>query len=307
MSVTDSSEGGPERTARSLRERLPGTPAPGMLWTGAEGLVIAGDCWGDPRGQHIYLLHGGGQTRHSWKDTGERLGGLGYFAVSYDARGHGDSDRAAGRSHYTTDLMVEDLVSIARALDSAPPVLVGASMGGICSMIAVGERHMAASALVLVDIAPVIEAAGRDEVHSFLAAGINGFDSLDDVAIAIENYQPHRKRQRRLDSLAKNVRRGEDGRYYWHWDSEWYRSLVERPDFLQRRLKAARAIDVPTLLVRGRMSNVLSEAGARAFLEWCPQAEYVDIENAAHMVTGDNNDVFFEAISSFLEGLSARS
>lgn len=306
MSATDSNAVESRQTTRFLRERLPGTPAPRKLWIGAEGLVIAGDCWGDPHRQHIYLLHGGGQTRHSWKDTGERLGDLGYFAVSYDARGHGDSDRAAGRSHYTTDLMIDDLVAVARALDDGPPVLIGASMGGICSMIAVGERRIEASALVLVDIAPVIETAGRDEVHSFLAAGLKGFGSLDEVAAAIANYQPHRKRQRRLDSLAKNVRRGEDGRYYWHWDSEWYRSLLERPDLLPRRIKAAQTIDVPTLLVRGRMSNVLSKAGARAFLNQCPQADYVDIQNAAHMVTGDNNDVFFEAISAFLARLLPR-
>ena len=76
----------------SAGERLPGTPVPGHIWDGYEGIKIAGDTWGNPNNQLVILQHGGGQTRHAWKGAGETLGLAGYHAVAFDARGHGDSE-----------------------------------------------------------------------------------------------------------------------------------------------------------------------------------------------------------------------
>jgi non-heme chloroperoxidase len=58
---------------------------------------------------------------------------------------------------------------------------------------------------------------------------------------------------------------------------------------------------VPTLLVRGGLSDVLSEEGAQSFLAQCPHAEYVNVANAAHMVAGDRNDIFAESVIAFLK------
>ncbi|MDH4146872.1 MAG: alpha/beta hydrolase, partial [Acidimicrobiia bacterium] len=59
--------------------RLPGTPDPMHSWPGSSGVTIRGDSWGDPAGQPVFLLHGGGQTRHAWKGAGETLGDAGYY------------------------------------------------------------------------------------------------------------------------------------------------------------------------------------------------------------------------------------
>jgi len=127
-----------------------------------------------------------------------------------------------------------------------------------------------------------------------------GFDSLDAVADAIASYQPHRPRPRNLEGLAKNVRLGEDGRYHWHWDPR-FRSGERDLDQRQQRLEAcARALTLPTLLVRGGLSDILTEEGAREFLEMCPHAEYVNVAGAAHMVAGDRNDIFADAVIKFL-------
>ena len=52
--------------------------------------------------------------------------------------------------------------------------------------------------------------------------------------------------------------------------------------------------------MRGGLSDVLSEEGAQSFLRQCPQAEYVSVANAAHMVAGDRNDIFADAVLQFL-------
>lgn len=268
-------------------------------WSSEGGIRLAGDAWGKPDGPLVLLQHGGGQTRHAWKGAGQTLGAAGYYAVAFDARGHGDSGWAPD-GDYSQDVMVEDLKCVLAALGERRPVLVGASMGGGTSLVAVGEDHVDSTALVLVDIAPQVEQSGVDKISAFMNRNPDGFISLEEVADAIASYQPHRERPRNLDGLGKNVRLGEDGRYHWHWDPRFrdgHRDLKQR----QERLEAcARALTLPTLLVRGGLSDILTEAGALHFLELCPNAEYVNVAGAAHMVAGDRNDVFADAVIEFL-------
>ena len=282
----------------SAGTRLPGTPEPMHTWPGAGGTRIAGDSWGDPGGPLVILQHGGGQTRHAWKGAGEKLGAAGYHALAFDARGHGDSDWAVD-GVYGQDVMVEDLRRVVAALGKRP-VLVGASMGGGTSLVAVGEDHVDATALVLVDVGPRIEPDGIAKIQAFMTHRPEGFSSLREVADAIATYQPQRSRPRTLDGLAKNVRLGADGKFHWHWDPR-YRAA--RPDIDKRfeRLGAcARRLALPTLLVRGGLSDVLSEAGAQEFLAMCPHSDYVSVRAAGHMVAGDRNDIFGNAVIEFL-------
>jgi non-heme chloroperoxidase len=268
-------------------------------WPGSGGVSIAGDAWGPPDGPLVLLQHGGGQTRHAWKGAGQTLGAAGYHAVAFDARGHGDSDWAAD-GMYGQDVMVDDLLCVIDALGGGRPVLVGASMGGGTSLVAVGEDRVDATALVLVDIAPAIEPVGVEKIMAFMGAKPEGFASLDEVADAIAGYQPHRTRPTNLDGLAKNVRLGEDGLYHWHWDPR-FRTGTRDLEQRRARLEAcAQNLTLPTLLVRGGLSDILSEAGARQFLELCPSAEYVNVTGAGHMVAGDRNDIFAGAVVEFL-------
>lgn len=283
----------------SAGKRLPGTPIPKHLWDGFEGIKIAGDSWGDPDNQLVVLQHGGGQTRHAWKGAGETLGAAGYHAIALDARGHGDSDWA-GEGNYGAEKMVEDLRCVVQAVGSESPILVGASMGAGTSLVAIGEKGVAAKALVMVDMAPRIEPEGQAKIQAFMNQKPSGFDSLEEVAEAIANYQPHRKRPRNLDGLAKNVRLASNGKYVWHWDPARRSSRPGAPDYRERLHKAADNLSLPVLLVRGGLSDVLSEEGAQSFLNQCPHAEYVNVSNAAHMVAGDRNDIFADSVIEFL-------
>lgn len=290
----------------SAGQRLPGTPDPMHVWRGADGLEIAGDAWGPPEGRLVLLLHGGGQTRHAWKGAGETLAEAGYRAIAFDARGHGDSGWAAEADLYTGDRMVEDLKAVvaAQGPHPLPPCLVGASMGGGTSLLAVGEGRIEAGALVLVDMAPKVEPEGVAKIQAFMNQKPEGFDSLQEVADAIAAYQPHRKRPRQLDGLAKNVRLGANGKYVWHWDPKRRQARSNAHGIRTYREQLSDAADkltLPTLLVRGGLSDVLSEDGAQSFLKQCPHAEYVSVKDAAHMVAGDRNDIFAGSVVSFLK------
>ena len=278
-------------------------------FTGRDGNRIAADVAGDPADPPAVLLHGGGQTRHSWGTTLGALAARGWRAYAVDLRGHGESEWAAD-GDYTLDAFAGDVLAISRALDS-PPALVGASLGGIASLAAIGEHPGVdvARALVLVDVAPRMEEQGRMRIGAFMAEHMSdGFASLDDVADAIQAYNPHRPRPSDLGGLAKNLRRGSDGRWYWHWDPTFIGGRLGGADETRASLvdpvrlkKAAQALTLPTLLVRGRVSDLLSEEGARELLELVPHAEMVDVAGAGHMVAGDRNDLFNDAVVTFLD------
>jgi pimeloyl-ACP methyl ester carboxylesterase len=279
---------------------------------GRDGNRLAADVAGPDDGPPVVLLHGGGQTRHSWGTTQAALAARGWRAYSVDLRGHGDSDWAAD-GDYSLDAFSGDVLAVATALER-PPALVGASLGGISSLAAVGEHpdRGVANALVLVDVAPRTEEAGRNRIGQFMAEHMDdGFASLEEVADAIQRYNPHRPRPRDLSGLRKNLRQRE-GRWYWHWDPRFIGGMPGAADETRTSLvaperleAAARNLRIPVLLVRGLVSDLLSEAGARALLALIPQAELVSVEGAGHMVAGDRNDLFNDAVVRFLSGISS--
>jgi pimeloyl-ACP methyl ester carboxylesterase len=275
-------------------------PSPRRLSVrGHGGVQLVLDAFGDPGGRPVLLLHGGGQTRHAWGGTAEQLAAAGFHAITMDLRGHGESDWAAD-GDYELDAFAADIRAVAASLP-APPALVGASLGGLSSLVC-QHRHPVASAVVLVDITPRMEPEGVARIVGFMKAFPDGFSSVDEAADSIAAYLPHRPRPSDTSGLGKNLRRGDDGRWRWHWDP---RFLAGPPrgaseEYPRRMAAAARSLDVPTLLVRGRMSEIVSEEGVREFLELVPHAEYVDVEDASHMVAGDRNDVFCRVVVDFL-------
>ncbi len=275
--------------------------------TGANGVRLVADAYGDIGSPPVLLQHGGGQTRHSWGSTAKVLAEHGFYAVSADLRGHGDSEWDP-TGDYSLDAFQTDIETWCELLGR--PAVVGASMGGVSAMWTEGARGQAgldpvSRALVLVDIAHRSEPEGIQRIIAFMTGKPEGFASLEEAADAVAGYLPNRPRPTNLDGLARNLRFGDDGRYRWHWD----------PKFMQQEHRPRTTTDahlfadhvtrlrLPVLLVRGRMSDVLSEEAAREFLELVPHAQYVDVRDAHHMVAGDRNDAFTAPVVSFLRSL----
>lgn len=267
-----------------------------------DGTVLRGEARGPAGGLPVILLHGGGQTRHAWGQTAAALAAAGRRVTSMDLRGHGDSDWHAG-ADYTLSAFAGDLALLAAA-QPAPPVVVGASLGGLAALAVAGERtDIALAGVVLVDVTPRLSDDGVGRILGFMREKVHeGFGSLEEAAEAIAAYQPHRPRPRSLDGLARNLRLSADGRWRWHWDPQFVNGERRpRVDATVERLAAcARRLDMPVLLVRGRMSDLVTEEAAREFLALAPQAEFVDVGGAGHMIAGDRNDAFNAAVTEFL-------
>lgn len=292
MSATSNADAGPRETIR-----LAGS-----------GLTLAADIYGDDGAPTVMLMHGGGQTRHAWGGAGSAFAAAGYRAVSIDLRGHSESDWSPD-GDYALQRYADDLIEVAKTC-SQPPALVGASLGGLASMLALATNTRSAntplaSCLVLVDVAPRIETAGRVKIQEFMRAGMRGFDSLDEAADAVAMYNPHRPRPKDPAGLRKNLRKRGDGRWYWHWDprfvSERNEAEEQSSSIARTELsEAARLIDIPTMLVRGRMSDIVSDESVSELKQLVPHAEVADVAGAGHMVAGDRNDMFNAAVIDFV-------
>lgn len=273
-------------------------------WTfrGADGESLVADAEGPQSGPIVLLAHGGGQTRHAWRRTATTLGRLGWRTLALDLRGHGDSEWSAA-GHYRVDDFAADLVAVADQLDDAPAV-VGASLGGLAGLLAEGEQRPGSFAsLTLVDIAPTMEPGGVAKVMGFMGAHLEtGFASLDEAAAVISGYTQKQRGRSESSGLARYLRRGGDGRYRWHWDPRFITSVTTTSgENRQSRLaEAATNLKLPVHLVRGGMSDLVSEEGAADFRRLVPHAAYTDIAGAGHMVVGDRNDAFCAAIAEFL-------
>jgi pimeloyl-ACP methyl ester carboxylesterase len=269
------------------------------------GVDLIADIAGPADAPRILFLHGSGQTRQSWGSAVIEAARRGYRAIALDLRGHGDSGWSPD-GEYSLDRFADDIREVIPQLGSgSAPILVGASLGGIIGMLIAAASPSSLRALVLVDITPRIEQQGAKEVTAFMDSAPNGFASLDEAADAVAAYLPHRQRPKSTSGLLRNLRL-RNGRYYWHWDPAFMRMGKDA----EAKFKAlgvnpleaaARAITIPTLLVRGGRSRIVSDASAKEFLEMVPHAKFVDIADADHMVAGDANDAFNDAVFRFID------
>ncbi|QWT18672.1 alpha/beta hydrolase [Bacillus sp. NP157] len=283
-------------------------PSIPLQLTALDGILLAGERWPGSRGPALVFAHGFGQTRHAWTGSARTLAAQGFPALTFDARGHGESERVP-RGDYHMEQFVADLRSVADAAapaDGTRPVVVGASMGGLLALVAAGEAgdDCPFSALILVDITPRWETRGVERILGFMRAHPDGFASYEEAATAIEAYLPHRRERKTESQLKPLLRQGDDGRLRWHWDPALLDGLVEESERYQPRLFAAAAnIRVPVLLLSGARSDVVSSHTVDEFLRVVPHARHVSLADATHMVAGDANDAFTREIASFMQSL----
>lgn len=296
---------------------LPPAPTPDTGFVrSADGIDLALDLEDAGNRAPIVFAHGFGQTRQAWSATARRLSAAGHPTLSFDARGHGESGRNPADLPYRGEQFVDDLALATRHLVARcgrtarsvrPPVLIGASMGGLLGLLA-QARDAPFSALVLVDVTPRWERDGHERILGFMNAHPDGFDSLEHAADVIAAYLPHRGERKSAAQLRALLREGADRRWRWHWDprllAEFAGAMTQHQDVIA---EAARRIRVPTLLISGGRSDLVSERTVAEFLALVPHARHARLPQATHMVAGDDNDAFTAAILQFMTEIDDRS
>jgi pimeloyl-ACP methyl ester carboxylesterase len=275
-----------------------------VKFRGVDDVVLVADEWnqGAPSAAErpsILMLHGGGQNRFSWKNTGQILADEGFHVVALDSRGHGDSDRAPN-ANYTVDSLCADTLAVLDQI-GRPVIMIGASMGGMTGMLVAdvaGPEKV--TKLVLVDVVPRYDKNGSARIRDFMASGMNGFETLEEAADAVAAYLPYRTKPRSPEGLKKNLR-FRDGRWYWHWDPAFLTAPSDDAFVRMQKLEQSVAdLTIPILLIRGKLSDVVSPEGVKDFLAKVPNAEFVELSDAGHTAAGDDNDAFSDAVVQFV-------
>lgn len=275
-----------------------------VRYAGADGITLVADEWNPGASSAdrpaILMLHGGGQNRFSWKNTGQILADQGFHVVAVDSRGHGDSDRSPG-ADYALETQSGDVLHLIDAI-GAPVVIIGASMGGLAGILAADQAGPErVTKLVLVDVVPRFEKSGSARIRDFMFNHVHGFDSLEEAAEAVAEYLPHRDRPRSVEGLKKNLRH-RNGRWYWHWDPAFLTKPTDDPFMRTDKLEAAAiGLEIPILLIRGKLSDVVSTEGVNDFLTKVPHAQFVELSGAGHTAAGDDNDAFSAAVVQFVD------
>jgi flavin reductase (DIM6/NTAB) family NADH-FMN oxidoreductase RutF/pimeloyl-ACP methyl ester carboxylesterase len=267
-----------------------------LSFTGFGGLSLVADSYGDADAPTILMLHGGGQTRRSWRAAAKALSAAGRHVIALDLRGHGDSGWAAD-GRYDLEAYAEDIRAVLKQLPTRP-IIVGASIGGLSALAALeGPAEASASGLVLADAAPWLNQEAGVRMGAILRRHAQGFATLEEAAAAASELS-HRS-SGNAEALKPHLRQDEKGRYFWRWDPRFLDGFDIADN--ARMERAARSLKLPTLVVHGVQSEVITDDAIARFRELMPSAEFAEIEGAGHLVANERLDAFNAVLLEFLE------
>ena len=267
----------------------------------ANGLKFHYLDWGNPDNPPLVLLHGVGQTCHTW-DLFAAAMSPHFYVMAFDQRGHGDTDWAPDKD-YSRKTMVKDAEAFTTALGLDRFFLTGMSMGGANSLAFTGQNPDRVEALVVVDVGPRVENKGVQHIRNFMK-DFREFDSLEDAAAVIHKFNPRRPLEViRKYTVVYNLKQLPSGKWTWKYDT-YFSEGHSRGDVKQMEQELStevKKISCPTLLVKGAESDVLSLDGARLLQAAVPGSEFALIPGAGHSVMGDNPPAFEAAVREFYQ------
>lgn len=256
--------------------------------------------WSCPKAdpQDLVLLHGFTGHARSWDAFAQAMS-ADYRVLALDQRGHGETEWAAP-DQYGTPYMVADLEAFVAALGLNRFVLLGLSMGGNVAIHYAGKQPEALDRLVIVDIGPEIGSSGLGRINQGVQAK-DIFSTPEEAfkwaraANALPPEGHHRQR------VINNLMRLEDGTWTYRYD----RALRDPNNPRQRPTaeegwRAVARINVPTLLIRGELSDILAPPHAARMARDIAGCQLAEVRGSGHSVPLDQPEGFLKAVRAFL-------
>ena len=251
-----------------------------------------------PNAPDLLLLHGYTGHARSWDAFAAAMTDR-YRVLALDQRGHGQTEWAKPDAYHTRE-MVADVEAFVAALGLVNFGLLGLSMGGLVSIGYAGKRPAALGKLVIVDIAPEIDTLGLKRIQSGVVRS-DVFATRDEAFARAREDNPVPPAEHQRYRVDYSLMRRADGRYTYRYD----RALRD-PNNPREGIPAEEAwrlvanIAVPTLLVRGERSDILSAPVAAKMAKTIANCRLVEIAGSGHPVPLDKPDAFLEAVRTFL-------
>ena len=258
--------------------------------------------WGNPDAPDMLLLHGFAQTCHSWDFVALAFCDR-YHVVALDQRGHGDSDWSEA-GDYSPETQQEDIAGVVSAIGLRNFVLMGLSMGGRNSFTYAATHPEEVRALVVVDAGPQNMRSGSQKIRNFVQQD-DELDSVEDFVQRVLEYNPLRDPVQVRGSILHNLKQLQNGKWTWKYDKRFRqpggRRFQQDPQMTERLWGYMESLACPTLVVRGSQSDIIALDTADGMHKRIPNGRLATVENAGHLVMGDNPSGFEQSVTEFLK------
>lgn len=241
-------------------------------------------------GLPVLCLHGLTRNSRDFERVGPRIAALGRRVLAMDVRGRGRSDRNNDPSQYAPPVYVQDALRVLDTLDVEEAIWIGTSMGGIMTMIAAASAPQRVAAALLNDVGPVLDPAGLVRIGGYVGHGEVFADWGEaERAISAQQAQAFPKATPAFfaEFARRTCRERADGRVEFDYDP-----AIALPF---RQPGGAAPVDmtplfdalneVPLLVVRGALSDLLSADGLRFMQARRPDLEWVEVADIGHAPT----------------------
>ena len=272
---------------------------PKEVWFESDGLKLHYLDWGNKNDQVCILLHGFAQTAHSWDFISLSLSHK-YRVIVLDQRGHGDSDWDKDK-RYSTEYFVKDINNLIKINNLNNFNLIGLSMGGRNSYYYASKNQNIINKLVIVDTGPETIKKGSSNIRNFVQMN-DELDSIEEFVERIKKYNPHRTEEHIKGNILNNIKQLENGKWTWKYDP-FLRSGFNNRNAHQKnedQWKILEKIKTSTLIVKGGKSDILAKSTLKKMSDVMPNAQSVTVEEAGHLVPGDNPIEFTKILLKFL-------
>ena len=260
--------------------------------------------WGDTSHPVIVMLHGFAQQAHSWDVVALAFADRDRV-IAIDQRGHGDSDWAKD-GDYTPETQQIDIQGIVEELKLDEFILMGLSMGGRNSFTYAANNPEKVKALIIVDAGPENVRAGTQNIRNFVEQE-DELDSIDAFVERVIKYNPRRDPIQIRGSIVNNLKQLPTGKWTWKYDkllrSAGRMGRKQEPEVTDRLWKYVESLSCPTLVVKGDRSDVIAAGTADQMHKRIPGGKIAIVENAGHLVMGDNPSGFERAVTTFIQGI----
>tara|TARA_Y100000589_G_scaffold314841_1_gene337679 strand:+ start:27752 stop:28522 length:771 start_codon:yes stop_codon:yes gene_type:complete len=241
--------------------------------------------------EHLIILHGLLGSADNWQTLGKRYAEE--FTVHLvDARNHGRSPHSTDHSY---ELMCEDLLEYLDQNEISKAHLLGHSMGGKTVMTFAEKHPERVAKLIVADIAPKAYTPHHGPIFdALLNTNPTSAQSRDEVQNFLETKLGHEPTL--VPFLMKGLFRVKEGGYNWRFNVETLaKSLGGVTEEITLSLNT-----IPTLFIRGRNSNYVSDKELERIEDLYVQLETADIEDAGHWLHAEKPDEFFDITNEFL-------
>jgi esterase len=261
--------------------------------------------WGERTSPPIVMLHGLRGSARTWDLVAQPLSGQ-YQLLALDQRGRGESDWAAD-GNYTRDAYIADIEAFVDQLGLGKFILAGHSMGGANTIAYTAKHPERVRAAVIEDMGPATKppAPGGARIGRELEATPSTFASWAEAEALIRSVRPETPEVAIKTAVQNSLKATTDGQITWKYDLEGIRA-ARRLSLGQPTVDLwplVKAIQCPTLVLRGGRSDILAAETAQAMREANPHIRWVEIPGASHFVHDDNLEAYNRELARFLEGI----